>query len=71
MGATDKAAEVATTTVEALKQTPLVLALVIFNVLFMFLSVYAGVKTGQRWDAEVERMHELVTKMMTTCGPKQ
>jgi hypothetical protein len=69
-GVSEEASKVATTTIEALKQTPLVLALVIFNVLFMFLAVYASIKMGARWDAEVERMHELVAKMMNTCGPK-
>jgi hypothetical protein len=68
-GISEEASKVAATTVEALKQTPLVLALVIFNVLFIFLSVYASIKMGARWDAELERMHELVAKVMASCGP--
>jgi hypothetical protein len=68
-GVSEEAGKVAATTVEALKQTPLVLALVIFNVLFMFLSVYAAIKMGARWDAEVERMHALVANVMASCGP--
>jgi hypothetical protein len=67
----DKAAQVAQTTVEALKQTPMILALVIFNILFMFLSVYASIKMGARWDAEIARMHELVAKVMASCGSFQ
>ena len=69
-GLTEEATKVATTTVEALKQTPMTLALVIFNVMFMFLMVYLSVKNGARWDAETERLHGLVANVMASCGPK-
>jgi hypothetical protein len=69
-GISEEAGKVAATTVEALKQTPMILALVIFNILFMFLSVYAALKMGARWDAEIERLHTLVATIMTSCGPK-
>jgi ABC-type amino acid transport system permease subunit len=71
MNVTDEVAKVATTTVEALRQTPLVLSLVIFNLLFMAAMVYVSVKAGARTDAEMGRMHELVAKVIAQCGPKQ
>jgi hypothetical protein len=68
-GIAGEASKVAATTVEALKQTPLVLSLVIFNVLFIGAMIYVSIKTGARWDAEIERLHELVAKVMASCGP--
>jgi hypothetical protein len=68
-GITEEVSKVAATTVEALKQTPMTLALVIFNVLFMSMMLYLSLKSGARWDAETERLHELVAKVMASCGP--
>jgi hypothetical protein len=51
----EQAGKAAVATVDALKSTPVVLALVVFNVLFMFLAVYAQLKSGERWDREIER----------------
>lgn len=65
----EEISKVANTAVEALKQTPMVLALVIFNIMFMVMVGYVSLKSGARWDAETERLHELVTKVMASCGP--
>lgn len=70
-GVTEEVAKVATTTVEALKQTPLVLSLVVFNVVFMLMVGYLSIKTGSRSEHELERMHALVAKVMATCVPSQ
>jgi hypothetical protein len=59
-GIAEEASKVAATTVEALKSTPVVLALVIFNVLFMGAMVYVAIKTSERWEHEIERWVELV-----------
>jgi hypothetical protein len=58
-GASEQVGKVAGATVEALKSTPVVLALVVFNVLFMFLMAYAAVKINARWDNEIERWEGL------------
>jgi hypothetical protein len=58
-GIAEEASKVAATTVEALKQTPMILALVIFNVLFIGAMIYVSIKTGERWDHEIERWAEL------------
>lgn len=59
-GIPEEVAKVATTTVEALKATPVVLALVVFNVLFMILSGYVSLQITERWDAEITRWEKLV-----------
>jgi hypothetical protein len=69
-GVSEEVAKVATTTVEALKQTPATLALVIFNLLFMAAVVYVSVKNSNESNAEMMRMHELVAKVLASCGPK-
>jgi hypothetical protein len=71
-GASDQVSKVATTTVDALKSTPVVLALVLFNVLFMFLMAYVGVKTGARWDNEIARWEGLAKSCLNvTVKDKQ
>jgi hypothetical protein len=60
MSVTEQAGKVASSTVEALKSTPVVLALVIFNLLFVGAMIYVAIKTGDRWEHEIERWAELV-----------
>lgn len=45
-------------TVDALRSTPVVLALVVFNVLFIAAMVYVTIKTNERWEHEIERWVE-------------
>ena len=61
-GITEEAAKVAATTVEALKSSPMILALVIFNLLFMGAVVYIQHTNGERWKA----LFEMTVKQ---CGP--
>lgn len=58
MNTSEQIGKVATSTVEALKSTPVVLALVVFNVLFVVLMSYAAVKISGHWDHEIERWVE-------------
>lgn len=69
-GISEEVGKVATTTVEALKQTPMVLALVIFNILFMAMVGYLFLKSSARWDAEAARMHTLVASTLAACSDK-
>jgi copper chaperone CopZ len=64
-GVTEEVSKVASSTVDALKQTPIVLALVIFNVMFMSLSVYVSLQSSARWDREIERWAGLVKSCET------
>ena len=58
-----EAGETARTVVEALKSTPAVLALVIFNLLFIGAIVYVQHTNGGRWS-------ELMQQTLQQCGPK-
>ena len=57
-GPVEEVGKVAVSTVEALKGTPAVLALVIFNLLFFAVVVYVQYSNGERW----EKLFELMLK---------
>jgi len=59
-GVGEEIGKVASGTIDALKSTPIVLALVIFNVMFVIFSGYVSLKITDRWDAEIERWEKLV-----------
>lgn len=59
-GVTEEASKTAQTVVEALKSTPLVLAIVIFNILYMVLTGWAVHEGGARWE-------RLLTAMLQNC----
>jgi hypothetical protein len=59
-GLSEEVGKAATATVSALSSTPAVLALVVFNVMFMILMAYVAIKSGERWDREVQRWSDLV-----------
>jgi len=63
-GVGHEAGETARTVVAALKSTPGILALVIFNLLFLGAVVYIQHTNGERW-------HELMQQTLKQCGPKQ
>lgn len=65
-GVTEEAGETARTVVAALKSTPAILALVIFNIMFMGVVVYVQHTNGERW-------HELLQTTLKLCavGEKQ
>lgn len=69
-GPVEEAGKVATSTIDALKATPIVLALVIFNVIFMILTGYISVKSGERWDRSVERWQEIAEQALKACPGK-
>jgi len=53
-GVGHEAGETARTVVEAMKSTPAILALVIFNLLFMGMVAYIQHTNGERWQALLE-----------------
>ena len=57
----DEAGKTARTVVDALKTTPMVLALVIFNVLFIGMIVWVQHQNGQRWE-------RLMTETLKNCA---
>jgi len=66
----EEAGKVASTTVTALASTPAVLALVIFNLMFMAMSVYVVMKSTERWNAEIDRWEKLVHACQDIPGRK-
>jgi hypothetical protein len=69
-GMAEEAGKVATTTVTALASAPAVLALVIFNLMFMAMSVYVVMKSTDRWNAEIDRWEKLVHACQDIPGNK-
>jgi len=61
-GISEEAGETARTVVSALKSTPAILALVIFNLLFMGAVVYIQHTNGARWT-------ELFELTLKQCAP--
>ena len=55
MNMSDEAGKTARTIVDALKTTPMVLALVLFNLAFIGMIVWVQHQNGQRWE---RLMHE-------------
>lgn len=69
-GLGEQAGKAATATVDALKSAPVVLALVVFNVLFMVLMAYTAVKISAHWDNEIDRWAELSKSCLVTIKEK-
>jgi hypothetical protein len=67
-GVTEEAGKTAQTVVEALKTTPALLALVIFNLIFLFMMGYLSVKSGDRLEREIARWQEMATSAVKVCG---
>jgi hypothetical protein len=61
----EQAGKAAQSTIDALKSSPALLVLVLFNALFIATMVYVGIKSGERWDREIERWAELAK----SCSP--
>ena len=67
-GAIEEAGETARSAIDSLKSTPVVLALVIFNVLYMGGSVWSQVKQGETYDRAAERWKGLTETAMRYCN---
>ena len=61
MNVTDEAGKTARTVVDALKTTPMVLALVLFNLAFIGLIGWVQHQNGQRWE-------RLMTETLKDCA---
>lgn len=64
MNVTDEAGKTARTVVDALKTTPMVLALVLFNLAFIGLIGWVQHQNGQRWE-------RLMTETLKNCSDQQ
>lgn len=59
-GVGEEVGKVAASAIDALKSTPAVLALLVFNILFMLILGYVSLKSSERWDKEIGRWETLV-----------
>lgn len=69
-GVVEEAGTTARTVVEAMKSTPAMLCLIIFNLIFLGAVVYLVVNQGNRLEREISRWHEIADSAIKACGPK-
>jgi ABC-type uncharacterized transport system permease subunit len=59
-GPAEEVGKAAGAAIEALKSTPVILALLIFNALFMVMLGFVWLKSSERWEREIDRWETLV-----------
>jgi hypothetical protein len=67
MGALEEGGKVATATVESLKSSPLALALIVINVLFLLGGLYALHDLAQAMRVREERKDNLLAQLAKDC----
>jgi len=55
MGAIEEGSKVAASVIESLKSAPVVLAVLLFNILYMALGVYSQMNERGRWENVIEK----------------
>lgn len=68
-GPVEEAGSTARSVVTALSSQPVVLALVVFNVLYLVGSIYGDIRAGDRYEKASERWKDLVETTMQRCVP--
>lgn len=66
-GPIEESAKVVSATVDALRSTPVILAMVFLNVLYVGLILYIAKASGDRWQSIVDSL----LKAALSCGGKQ
>jgi hypothetical protein len=69
-GVTEEAGGTARTLITSLASTPVILALVVFNVLYMASGIYQQILQGNRFTENQKIWQQMVEKTMDRCGPK-
>lgn len=59
-GVGEEVGKIAASAIDALRSTPAVLALLVFNLIFMVILGYVSIKSSERWDKEIDRWEKLV-----------
>ena len=67
MNVSQEVGKAAQSTIDAMKSTPVILFLFVFNLLFIGMTGYLSVHNIDRWDNEVERWHQLAQ----SCLPQR
>jgi hypothetical protein len=66
-GITEEAGGTARTLIQSLASTPLVLALVVFNIFYIGMTTYLQVKQSERFVANQEIWERMTEKAMAAC----
>jgi hypothetical protein len=69
MGVTEETGGTARTLITSLASTPVILALVVFNVLYIAASVWLQVKQSERFTQNQEIWERMTEKAMSFCQP--
>jgi hypothetical protein len=71
MSVTQEAGQTARTIVSSLASTPVVLALVVFNLFYIGMTTYLQVKQSERFTANQEIWERMTEKAMAICSQRQ
>ena len=66
-GVTEEAGGTARTLIQSLSSTPVILALVVFNLFYISSSVWLQIKQGERFTENQAQWERMVEKAMTFC----
>jgi hypothetical protein len=69
-GVTEEAGQTARSLVSSLATTPMILALVVFNLFYIAFSTWLQIKQGERFTDNQAIWERMVEKVIVTCGPK-
>jgi hypothetical protein len=69
-GVTEETGSTARTLITSLSSTPVILALVVFNVLYMAGSFYTQIKQGERFSENQSQWERMVELAMKNCPPR-
>jgi hypothetical protein len=69
-GITEEAGGTARTLIQSLASTPLVLALVVFNIIYIAMTTYLQIKQGERFTENQATWERMSERALTACAPK-
>jgi hypothetical protein len=67
-GATEEAGSTARTLISSLSSTPVILALVVFNLFYIAMTTYLQIKQGERFSENQATWERMTEKAMDRCG---
>jgi hypothetical protein len=70
-GMTEEAGGTARTLIQSLASTPVILALVVFNLFYIGMTTYLQVKQSDRFIANQELWERMTEKAMAACAEKK
>jgi hypothetical protein len=70
-GMVEEGATTARTLISSLASTPMILALVCFNILYIALTTYLQIKQGERFTESQATWERLTEKAMSSCQPSK